>query len=232
MLPIAVVILFSFNDPEGRFNYVWQGFTLDNWVELGRGARDAGRARHVAPGRPPRDARRDRARNADGDGDRPARLPRPGLGQRPRVPPDVDPRDRPRREPADALPEHDERLRARLLDDLHRPRHVHRQLHRGHGEGAPDRLRPAPRGGGDGPRRERVDDVPQDHAAAARPGDARGRAARLRALDRRLRDHVLRRRRRADVPGLRLGDRPRRRASAGERRRERDLPDCDRARAR
>ena len=32
MLPIAVVILFSFNAPEGRFNYVWEGFTLDNWV--------------------------------------------------------------------------------------------------------------------------------------------------------------------------------------------------------
>jgi spermidine/putrescine transport system permease protein len=31
MLPIAVVILFSFNAPEGRFNYVWQGFTFDNW---------------------------------------------------------------------------------------------------------------------------------------------------------------------------------------------------------
>ena len=33
MLPIAVVILFSFNDPAGRFNYVWQGFTLSNWAE-------------------------------------------------------------------------------------------------------------------------------------------------------------------------------------------------------
>lgn len=31
MLPIAVVILFSFNDPLGRFNYVWQGFTLEHW---------------------------------------------------------------------------------------------------------------------------------------------------------------------------------------------------------
>jgi spermidine/putrescine transport system permease protein len=31
LLPIAVVIMFSFNDPAGRFNYVWQGFTLDNW---------------------------------------------------------------------------------------------------------------------------------------------------------------------------------------------------------
>ncbi len=33
MLPIAVVVLFSFNDPAGRFNYVWQGFTFDNWRE-------------------------------------------------------------------------------------------------------------------------------------------------------------------------------------------------------
>jgi spermidine/putrescine transport system permease protein len=32
MLPIAVVILFSFNNPAGRFNYVWQEFTWDNWA--------------------------------------------------------------------------------------------------------------------------------------------------------------------------------------------------------
>jgi spermidine/putrescine transport system permease protein len=32
MLPIAVVVLFSFNDPAGRFNYTWQGFTLDHWT--------------------------------------------------------------------------------------------------------------------------------------------------------------------------------------------------------
>ncbi len=32
MLPIAVVILFSFNDPSGRFNYIWEGFTVKNWV--------------------------------------------------------------------------------------------------------------------------------------------------------------------------------------------------------
>jgi spermidine/putrescine transport system permease protein len=30
-LPIFVVVLFSFNDVEGRFNFVWQGFTLDHW---------------------------------------------------------------------------------------------------------------------------------------------------------------------------------------------------------
>jgi len=32
MLPIAVVILFSFNHPTGRFNYIWNEFTLDNWL--------------------------------------------------------------------------------------------------------------------------------------------------------------------------------------------------------
>jgi spermidine/putrescine transport system permease protein len=31
LLPVGVIILFSFNDPAGRFNYTWQGFTLDNW---------------------------------------------------------------------------------------------------------------------------------------------------------------------------------------------------------
>jgi len=31
-LPIAVVVLFSFNNPAGRFNYTWQGFTLTNWT--------------------------------------------------------------------------------------------------------------------------------------------------------------------------------------------------------
>ena len=33
LLPIAVVIAFSFNDPLGRFNYTWEGFTLDHWKE-------------------------------------------------------------------------------------------------------------------------------------------------------------------------------------------------------
>ena len=32
MLPIAVVILFSFNHPTGRFNYVWNEFTFENWL--------------------------------------------------------------------------------------------------------------------------------------------------------------------------------------------------------
>jgi spermidine/putrescine transport system permease protein len=33
-IPIAVMILFGFNDPQGRFNFTWQGFTLDNYAEL------------------------------------------------------------------------------------------------------------------------------------------------------------------------------------------------------
>jgi len=31
LLPIGVVIVFSFNNPVGRFNYTWQGFTWNNW---------------------------------------------------------------------------------------------------------------------------------------------------------------------------------------------------------
>ncbi len=31
MLPIVVVALFSFNNPPGKFNYTWYGFTWDNW---------------------------------------------------------------------------------------------------------------------------------------------------------------------------------------------------------
>jgi spermidine/putrescine transport system permease protein len=30
-IPIFIVVLFSFNDNRGRFNFTWQGFTLDHW---------------------------------------------------------------------------------------------------------------------------------------------------------------------------------------------------------
>jgi spermidine/putrescine transport system permease protein len=30
--PIFVIVLFSFNQPKGKFNLVWQRFTLDNWA--------------------------------------------------------------------------------------------------------------------------------------------------------------------------------------------------------
>ena len=32
-LPIFVIVLFSFNNPKGKFNYSWQGFTLNNWAD-------------------------------------------------------------------------------------------------------------------------------------------------------------------------------------------------------
>jgi spermidine/putrescine transport system permease protein len=32
LLPIMVVVAFSFNAPKGRFNFTWQGFTLDHWL--------------------------------------------------------------------------------------------------------------------------------------------------------------------------------------------------------
>jgi spermidine/putrescine transport system permease protein len=31
MLPVAIILLFSFNDTKSRFNFVWQGFTLKSW---------------------------------------------------------------------------------------------------------------------------------------------------------------------------------------------------------
>ena len=33
-LPIFVIILFSFNDPSGRYNFTWVGFTLDHWQNV------------------------------------------------------------------------------------------------------------------------------------------------------------------------------------------------------
>jgi spermidine/putrescine transport system permease protein len=32
MLPVAMIILFSFNNPAGKSNVVWQGFTLKYWL--------------------------------------------------------------------------------------------------------------------------------------------------------------------------------------------------------
>jgi spermidine/putrescine transport system permease protein len=32
-MPIAWIVVFSFNDPAGNYNYIWQEFTLDNWRE-------------------------------------------------------------------------------------------------------------------------------------------------------------------------------------------------------
>src|SRR3954451_20419358 len=31
-IPVFIVVLFSFNNPKGRFNFTWQGFTLEHWA--------------------------------------------------------------------------------------------------------------------------------------------------------------------------------------------------------
>src|SRR5512140_378615 len=33
LLPVAVIILFSFNDPAGKSHFVWQGFTIKYWLD-------------------------------------------------------------------------------------------------------------------------------------------------------------------------------------------------------
>ena len=33
MVPIAIILLFSFNDTKGKFNFVWQGFTFRHWQD-------------------------------------------------------------------------------------------------------------------------------------------------------------------------------------------------------
>src|SRR4051812_49831004 len=32
-IPVFIVVLFSFNDNRGRFNFTWQGFTLSHWAD-------------------------------------------------------------------------------------------------------------------------------------------------------------------------------------------------------
>ena len=56
IVPIAVVILFSFNHPPGRFNYVWHKFTFDNWIHWNSVLGIQRRPREVARGRPARHA--------------------------------------------------------------------------------------------------------------------------------------------------------------------------------
>jgi spermidine/putrescine transport system permease protein len=32
LIPVILIIVFSFNDPAGKFNFTWQGFTLSHWA--------------------------------------------------------------------------------------------------------------------------------------------------------------------------------------------------------
>ena len=77
------------------------------------------------------------------------------------------PGDRARRVAADALPQPDASPLGFWTIVIAHIMFMH-QLRRRDREGAADRLRPPPRGGGDGSRRQRVDDLPQGDAAADR----------------------------------------------------------------
>jgi spermidine/putrescine transport system permease protein len=33
LIPIGLIAVFSFNDPAGKFNFTWEGFTLDHWSD-------------------------------------------------------------------------------------------------------------------------------------------------------------------------------------------------------
>jgi spermidine/putrescine transport system permease protein len=34
LVPIAVIMVFSFNNPAGKYNYTWSGFTVDHWTNV------------------------------------------------------------------------------------------------------------------------------------------------------------------------------------------------------
>jgi len=86
------------------------------------------------------------------------------------------------------------------------------------------RIRSAPRGGGDGPRRRRADDVLEGHLPADLPRRAGRRPARLLAVDRRLHHHQLRVGHDQHVPDLGLQHHQERPAGADQRGRLDGLP--------
>ena len=119
----------------------------------------------------------------------PLRVPRPRGNEPAHLHPDHGARDHPGRFAADAVGE--PRGRAWLPHDPGRPHHVQHQLRGGHRSRSPRRLRPVPRGGRHGSLCRRPDDLLEDHLPPHLPGHPRGRAARVRAVDRRLRHHAV-----------------------------------------
>ncbi len=112
LLPIAIIILFSFNDPAGRYNFTWVGFTLDHWKNaFSIPELNDALVKSLRAGRP-RDCDRDRARNDDRPRARPLRVLRPPHGELPDRDPDGDTRGRDRRGAAVAVPGLRDRARA------------------------------------------------------------------------------------------------------------------------
>src|SRR3954471_7015662 len=212
--------------PAGQVHLPLAQLHLEQLALLERGPGDPERDRPLARDRPDRQPRRDRARHDDRACARSLQLPRSRDDEHPDLPAALDAGDRPWRISPDAVPALHV-LSVRLLDDPDRPRDVLHQLRRRHGQGAVDRLRSPPRRGRDGPRGERVEDLPEGDAAVDHARDLGRFPALLRDLDRRLRRHLLQCRLGCHVPDLRLGRSAHRRSGAGERDRHGDLRDCD-----
>ncbi len=162
--------------------------------------------------RDPVDDLRDHPRDAHRPRPGALRLPRAGHHEHPDLPADVDAGDRPGRLAADdvhrlgpaAVHPPGRRLPAQHHDDHPRPHHVQHQLRRGHREGPAAGL-PAPsRGGGDGPRRERMGDLLAGDLPAHPAGHHGRGAAGVQPVDRRLRHHQLHGRPDADLPAVHL----------------------------
>ena len=160
VLPVLIMIIFSFNDPAGRSNLTWRGFSLDAWLNpLGRpGLAEAvgnslviafistivatilGTLIALALVR-----YQFRGRSATNlliflpmstPGDRPRRVPADDVHRLGRA----------------AVRARGRGLPAQHPDDHHRPHHVQHQLRGGHREGPDAGLPAASRGSGDGPR--------------------------------------------------------------------------------
>ncbi len=176
MLPVALIIVFSFNNPAGKSNVVWQGFTLKYWLNpLGvDGLPEAvwlslviaflstliatALGTLIALALVRYDFRGRRVTNALIF--LPMATPEIILGASLA---DVVRGDR---QPA-VLP-------AWVHDDPDRAHHVLHQLRRGHGPGTVGRLPAPPRGGGDGPLRERDADVLESRRSRSScPGSSR-----------------------------------------------------------
>ena len=154
-VPISVVVAFSFNNPLGRFNYTWQGFTFKNWTHpfAYPGLQDA-RSRSASRSRSSRRIVATILGTLIALALVRYRFRGSGVAEPPDLRADDDARDRDGRVAPDALPQLEDP--AGLRHDPDRAHPVQHQLRGGDGAGATRRLRPASRRGGDGSRRERA----------------------------------------------------------------------------
>ena len=206
LVPIVIMIVFSFNDPPGR-NFVWGEFSLDAWLNPLRPAGPAealGTASCIALDL---DDRRDGPGHAHRARAGPLPVPR-SAGTNlfifiPMATPEIVLGASlltmfvATRRPTVVLP-------AQHRHDPHRPHHVLHQL-RGRDRAGPHPGLPAPpRGGRDGPRRQRVDDVLEGDLPAHPAGHPGGGPAGVLPVDRRLHRHELHLGH-PDLPDLGLG---------------------------